>query len=49
MRPSGGEYSIHGTNDPNSIGRFVPYGCIRMFNEDSFIGASAIGTQVVVE
>ena len=31
---AGGEYAIHGTNAPNSIGRFVSYGCIRMHNSD---------------
>jgi lipoprotein-anchoring transpeptidase ErfK/SrfK len=31
---SGGEYAIHGTNRPSSIGGFVSYGCIRMYNED---------------
>jgi lipoprotein-anchoring transpeptidase ErfK/SrfK len=31
---SGGEYAIHGTNRPESIGGFVSYGCIRMYNED---------------
>jgi lipoprotein-anchoring transpeptidase ErfK/SrfK len=31
---SGGEYAIHGTNRPRSIGGFVSYGCIRMYNED---------------
>ena len=31
---SGGEYAIHGTNRPESIGGFVSYGCIRMHNED---------------
>jgi lipoprotein-anchoring transpeptidase ErfK/SrfK len=30
----GGEYAIHGTNDPGSIGGFVSYGCIRMHNAD---------------
>ncbi len=34
MTLSGGEYAIHGTNRPSSIGRFVSYGCIRMYNED---------------
>ena len=34
VRPPDGEYAIHGTNEPSSIGRFAPYGCIRMFNED---------------
>jgi lipoprotein-anchoring transpeptidase ErfK/SrfK len=31
---AGGQYAIHGTNAPNSIGRFVSYGCIRMHNKD---------------
>ena len=31
---SGGEYAIHGTNRPESIGGFVSYGCIRMYNDD---------------
>jgi lipoprotein-anchoring transpeptidase ErfK/SrfK len=29
-----GNYAIHGTNDPASIGGFVSHGCIRMHNED---------------
>ena len=28
------EYAIHGTNHPGSIGGFVSYGCIRMYNAD---------------
>ena len=38
-------------NEPNSIGRFVPYGCIRMFNEDiaDLYRRVAIGTPVIVE
>ena len=31
---AGGEYAIHGTNMPGSIGGFVSYGCIRMYNAD---------------
>ena len=31
---SGGQYAIHGTNSPGSIGGFVSYGCIRMYNAD---------------
>src|SRR5476651_1045325 len=31
---SGGEYAIHGTNNPGSIGGYVSYGCIRMYNAD---------------
>ena len=30
----GGEYAIHGTNRPSSIGRFVSHGYIRMYNRD---------------
>ncbi len=29
-----GEYGIHGTNEPGSIGSFASHGCIRMFNKD---------------
>lgn len=31
---SNGNYAIHGTNRPGSIGRAVSYGCIRMANRD---------------
>src|SRR5215472_16792588 len=30
----GGQYAIHGTNAPGTIGGFVSHGCIRMYNED---------------
>lgn len=48
---SGGEYTIHGTNDPSSIGRVVPYGCVRMFNEDmrDLYHRVGVGTQVIVQ
>ena len=29
-----GNYAIHGTNNPSSIGGFVSHGCIRMYNAD---------------
>jgi lipoprotein-anchoring transpeptidase ErfK/SrfK len=47
---SGGEYAIHGTNMPNSIGGFVSYGCIRMYNQDilDLYGRVSVGTTVVV-
>jgi len=37
--------ALHGTNQPNSIGHFVSYGCIRMFNEDiqDLIGRVSVG------
>jgi lipoprotein-anchoring transpeptidase ErfK/SrfK len=45
-----GEYAIHGTNQPGSIGRTASYGCIRMHNEDvvDLYGRVAVGTPVVV-
>jgi len=50
MSLAGGEYAIHGTNQPGSIGHFVSYGCIRMFNEDitDLFGRVSVGTRVVV-
>jgi lipoprotein-anchoring transpeptidase ErfK/SrfK len=46
----GGEYAIHGTNAPGTIGSFVSHGCIRMFNEDimDLYSRVGIGTRVVV-
>jgi lipoprotein-anchoring transpeptidase ErfK/SrfK len=51
MTIAGGEYAIHGTNQPSSIGHFVSYGCIRMLNEDikDLFGRVTVGTQVVVQ
>ncbi len=50
MTLSGGEYAIHGTNQPGSIGGFVSYGCIRMHNRDvlDLFNRVHFGTQVVV-
>jgi lipoprotein-anchoring transpeptidase ErfK/SrfK len=47
---TGGEYAIHGTNRPGSVGGFVSYGCIRMYNADilSLYRLVSIGTPVVV-
>jgi lipoprotein-anchoring transpeptidase ErfK/SrfK len=47
----GGEYAIHGTNRPQSIGGFVSYGCIRMYNSDirELYSLVDIGTPVIVE
>ena len=47
---SGGEYAIHGTNRPESIGKFASYGCIRMLNQDvaDLFERVNVGTQVVV-
>jgi lipoprotein-anchoring transpeptidase ErfK/SrfK len=45
-----GEYAIHGTNAPSSIGGFVSYGCIRMYNKDilNLYDRVSVGTKVVV-
>jgi lipoprotein-anchoring transpeptidase ErfK/SrfK len=47
---SGGEYAIHGTNAPGSIGGFVSYGCIRMHNSDivDLYDRVRVGTRVIV-
>ena len=46
----GGEYAIHGTNRPGSVGRFVSYGCIRMYNRDilDLVSRVHVGTPVLV-
>jgi lipoprotein-anchoring transpeptidase ErfK/SrfK len=51
MSLAGGEYAIHGTNQPGSIGHFVSYGCIRMLNDDitDLFGRVTVGTRVVVQ
>jgi lipoprotein-anchoring transpeptidase ErfK/SrfK len=45
-----GNYAIHGTNNPSSIGGFVSHGCIRMHNEDivDLYARVAVGTEVFV-
>jgi lipoprotein-anchoring transpeptidase ErfK/SrfK len=52
MTLAGGQYAIHGTNQPGSIGHFVfSYGCIRMYNEDirDLYDRVSVGTRVVVQ
>jgi lipoprotein-anchoring transpeptidase ErfK/SrfK len=46
----GGQYAIHGTNQPNLIGGFISHGCIRMYNADitDLFGRVSVGTPVVV-
>ncbi len=48
---AGGEYAIHGTNKPDSIGHFVSYGCIRMYNENirDLDNRVSVGTRIVVQ
>ena len=45
-----GEYAIHGTNNPGSVGGFVSHGCIRMHNADimDLYARVSVGTTVVV-
>jgi len=47
----GGQYAIHGTNQPGLIGGFVSHGCIRMLNADitDLYGRVGVGTTVVVQ
>ena len=49
MTLAGGEYAIHGTNVPGSVGGFVSYGCIRMLNADitDLYQRVSVGTTVV--
>lgn len=50
MTLAGGDYAIHGTNAPGSIGGFVSYGCIRMSNADvlDLMARVRVGTVVQV-
>jgi lipoprotein-anchoring transpeptidase ErfK/SrfK len=43
-------YRIHGTNQPNTIGKHVSSGCIRMINEDviDLYARVNVGAKVVV-
>lgn len=45
------KYGIHGTNDPNSIGKAVSHGCIRMYNKDikKLAEVVKIGTKVEIK
>ncbi|MGE0563012.1 MAG: L,D-transpeptidase [Pseudolabrys sp.] len=45
-----GNYAIHGTNNPRSVGHFVSHGCIRMYNRDirDLYNRVGIGTRVYV-
>jgi lipoprotein-anchoring transpeptidase ErfK/SrfK len=43
-------YGIHGTNEPESIGKQISHGCIRMHNEDveELFEVVAVGTAVAI-
>ena len=46
----GGQYAIHGTNMPNTVGKAASYGCFRMHNQDviDLYARVQMGTPVVV-
>jgi len=46
----GGDYGIHGTNNPSSIGKAVSNGCIRLHNKDVLEVSNlvGIGTKVTI-
>lgn len=46
-----GQYGIHGTNKPGSIGSHASHGCIRMFAKDAekLYGLVPNGTKVIIE
>lgn len=46
----GGQYAIHGTNRPETVGTFASYGCFRMNNHDviDLFERVQVGTVVVV-
>lgn len=50
MTLAGGEYAIHGTNRPSSVGTYASYGCIRMYNQDvvDLYARVDVGAQVYV-
>ncbi len=45
-----GDYGIHGTNNPSSIGKDISNGCIRMYNKDviELYNLVQIGTTVKI-
>jgi L,D-transpeptidase ErfK/SrfK len=47
---NGGEYGIHGTNEPASVGKFTSHGCVRMYIRDAedLYEKIEIGTPVAV-
>ncbi|MBA4538214.1 L,D-transpeptidase [Bacillus aquiflavi] len=46
----GRTYGIHGTNNPNSIGKYVSQGCIRLHNDvvERFYDRIPLGTKVLI-
>jgi lipoprotein-anchoring transpeptidase ErfK/SrfK len=50
MYLGGTDYRIHGTNDPDSIGKHMSSGCIRLLNADviDLYSRVSVGTKVIV-
>src|SRR5262249_10159547 len=50
MTLSGGQYAIHGTNRPGSVGGFASSACIRTYNQDisDLYDRVSVGTPVIV-
>lgn len=50
MYLGGTVYRIHGTNEPQTIGKFVSSGCFRMLNADveDLYDRAKVGTKVVI-
>lgn len=48
---NGGEYGMHGTNNPFSVGTFCSHGCVRMYVKDSeyLFKKITVGTQLNIE
>jgi len=48
--PKGLKYGIHGTNEPDSIGKHISGGCIRLRNEDivELYNLVPLGTEVEI-
>ncbi len=44
-----GDYGIHGTNNPSSIGKDVSNGCIRMFNDQVIELSNLVSIGTVVK
>jgi len=44
-----GDYGIHGTNNPSSIGKNVSNGCVRMYNKDVIELSNIVSINTVVK
>ncbi|HHY22163.1 MAG TPA: L,D-transpeptidase family protein [Bacilli bacterium] len=47
---NGTVYAIHGNNNPNSIGKYISAGCVRMYNDDirSLYDKVKLNTKVII-